>query len=120
MWLDYTNNYLKRNSNSIQRKDICGKEEDWCTIRGIQSVAYNPWHTRFFLVKNGRILSSTLVGRNDRLIVISKEEALEIRKRIPSVHIHRTAKQKSKRHNYFVEESYKVLALIQKLRKSED
>ena len=56
----------------------------------------------------------------DSLIVINKEEATELRRQIPSVHVHRTAKQRSKRHKYFVEESYKVLALLQKLRKEED
>ena len=54
------------------------------------------------------------------LIVVNKEEATELRRQIPSVHVHRTAKQRSKRHKYFVEESYKVLALLQKLRKEED
>lgn len=53
------------------------------------------------------------------LIVVNKEEAVELRRQIPSVHIHRTAKQRSKRHRYFVEESYKVLALLQKLRKED-
>ena len=57
---------------------------------------------------------------NGSLIVINKEEATELRRQIPSVHVHRTAKQRSKRHKYFVEESYKVLALLQKLRKEED
>ena len=57
---------------------------------------------------------------NGKLIVINKEEAEELRRQIPSVHVHRTAKQRSKRHKYFVEESYKVLALLQKLRKEED
>jgi hypothetical protein len=57
---------------------------------------------------------------NDLLIVINKDEAAELRRQIPSVHVHRTAKQRSKRHKYFVEESYKVLALLQKLRKEED
>jgi hypothetical protein len=56
----------------------------------------------------------------DSLIVINKEEAEELRRQIPSVHVHRTAKQRSKRHRYFVEESYKVLALLQKLRSKED
>jgi hypothetical protein len=54
------------------------------------------------------------------LIVVNKEEATELRRQIPSVHVHRTAKQRSKRHKYFVEESYKVLALLQKLRKEEE
>ena len=57
---------------------------------------------------------------NGKLIIINKEEATELRRQIPSVHVHRTAKQRSKRHRYFVEESYKVLALLQKLRKEED
>ena len=60
------------------------------------------------------------VEGNDSLVVINKEEAMELRRQIPSVHVHRTAKQRSKRHKYFVEESYKVLALLQKLRKEED
>lgn len=55
-----------------------------------------------------------------RLIRISQEEAMEIRKRIPTAHIRRTARQKSQRKRYFVEETFKVLALIQKLRKVED
>jgi hypothetical protein len=95
----------------------------------IQSIAYDSLHTiRCIQKKTGRNAVSNLGGflpllrieRTDSLIVISKEEALEIRRRIPSVHIHRTAKQKSQRHRYFVEESYKVLALIQKMRKNED
>lgn len=53
------------------------------------------------------------------MISINKEEATEIRKRIPSAHIVRTARQKSRRHRYFVEESYKVIALLQKIRKNE-
>jgi hypothetical protein len=53
------------------------------------------------------------------LIVVNKEEAAELRRQIPSVHVHRTAKQRSKRHRYFVEESYKVLALLQKIRKED-
>ena len=66
------------------------------------------------------VLSQFLHEGIDSLIVINKEEATELRRQIPSVHVHRTAKQRSKRHKYFVEESYKVLALLQKLRKEED
>lgn len=53
---------------------------------------------------------------NGKLVIINKEEAVELRRQIPSVHIHRTAKQRSKRHRYFVEESYKALAILQKIR----
>ena len=66
------------------------------------------------------VLFQSLCEGNGKLIVINKEEAEELRRQIPSVHVHRTAKQRSKRHKYFVEESYKVLALLQKLRKEED
>ena len=59
------------------------------------------------------------VEGNDSLIVINKDEAMELRRLLPSVHVRRTAKQRSKRHKYFVEESYKVLALLQKLRKED-
>ena len=65
------------------------------------------------------VLSQILHEGIDLLIVINKEEAEELRRQIPSVHVHRTAKQRSKRHKYFVEESYKVLALLQKLRKED-
>ena len=63
--------------------------------------------------------SQFLCEGNGSLIVVNKEEATELRRQIPSVHVHRTAKQRSKRHKYFVEESYKVLALLQKLRKED-
>ena len=65
------------------------------------------------------VLFQSLCEGNGSLIVINKEEATELRRQIPSVHVHRTAKQRSKRHKYFVEESYKVLALLQKLRKED-
>lgn len=65
------------------------------------------------------VLSQFLHEGIDRLIVVNKEEAMELRRQIPSVHVHRTAKQRSKRHRYFVEESYKVLALLQKIRKED-
>lgn len=72
-----------------------------------------------FLVHiHGSFLMFNLGG--GRLIRISQEEAMEIRKRIPTAHIRRTARQKSQRKRYFVEETFKVLALIQKLRKVED
>lgn len=51
------------------------------------------------------------------MIPINKSEAEEVRKRIPSAHVRRTARHKSGRHKYFVEETYKVLALLYKLRK---
>ena len=62
-----------------------------------------------------------LIGKEGGVFVIriSQDEAIEIRKRIPSAHIRRTARQKSQRKRYFVEETFKVLALIQKLRKVE-
>ena len=56
---------------------------------------------------------------NDSLLVINKDEATELRRLLPSVHVRRTAKQRNKRHRYFVEESYKVLALLQKIRKED-
>lgn len=51
------------------------------------------------------------------MIRIDKHEAAYLRERFPDVTITRTMKQRSKRHNYYVEESRKVLGALEKLRK---
>lgn len=50
------------------------------------------------------------------MIAISKEEKDIISKRFPNVHIVRTAKQRSKRHHYFCEESRGVMNYLRKAR----
>lgn len=46
------------------------------------------------------------------MIRIGKDEAAYLRERFPDVTITRTMKKKSKRHSYYVEESRKVLAAL--------
>lgn len=53
------------------------------------------------------------------MIAISKEEKDYISKNIPSAHIVRTMKQKSKRHRYYCEESAPVMRYLNKVRKAE-
>lgn len=50
------------------------------------------------------------------MILISKTEAKEVRRRFPYAHIYRTAKQKSKRHHYWCSEEPDVLTLIARMR----
>ena len=52
------------------------------------------------------------------MIRIDKAEAEHLRKRFPDITITRTMKQRSKRHRYYVEESYKVLNALAAFRKS--
>lgn len=51
------------------------------------------------------------------MIQISAEEKTYIQERIPGIHIHRTVKQKSKRHTYYMEESRNAMRLLNDLRK---
>lgn len=53
------------------------------------------------------------------MIAISKEEKDYISKNIPSAHIVRTMKQKSKRHRYYCEESAPVMRYLNKVRNVE-
>ena len=53
------------------------------------------------------------------MIAISKEEKDVICKRFPTIHIVRTMRQKSKRHNYFCEENRSVLALLKSIRNTD-
>lgn len=50
------------------------------------------------------------------MISINKEEAKAIRENIPSVHIVRTMKQKSKRGHYFCEESRQAIKFLEDMR----
>ena len=50
------------------------------------------------------------------MVLISKEEAKEVRKRFLFAHIYRTARQKSKRHGYWCSEEPEVLNLIDRMR----
>lgn len=50
------------------------------------------------------------------MIIVSKEEAREIRERFPFAAICRTVKQKNKRHRYFASEEKEVLGFIDKYR----
>lgn len=53
------------------------------------------------------------------MIAISKEEKDYISQNIPSAHIVRTMKQKSKRHRYYCEESVPVMRYLNKARNPE-
>lgn len=53
------------------------------------------------------------------MIRINKDEATYLRGRFPDLTITRTMKQKSKRHNYYVEESRKVLGALDKFRRGD-
>ena len=50
------------------------------------------------------------------MIAINKSEKEVISKRLPSVHIVRTMKQKSKRHHYYCEENKQVTQLLSEIR----
>ncbi len=52
------------------------------------------------------------------MVEITKAEKEIISRQIPSAHIVRTMKQKSKRHHYYCEESSKVMALLKEIRDS--
>lgn len=53
------------------------------------------------------------------MLAITKFEASELRRRCPSVHIVRTMKQKSRRGNYFCEETVAAIRVIKELRSGE-
>ena len=54
------------------------------------------------------------------MIAITKDEKEIITQRFPNVHIVRTAKQDSKRHHYYCEETKGVMRLLGQLRRGED
>ncbi len=51
------------------------------------------------------------------MICIGKAEAQYLRNKYPNLQIHRTAKQRSNRHRYYVEESPKVIKSLEKMKK---
>jgi hypothetical protein len=53
------------------------------------------------------------------MLAITKFEASELRRRCPNVHIVRTMKQKSRRGNYFCEETVAAIRVIKELRSGE-
>lgn len=53
------------------------------------------------------------------MVIISANEKKIIAERMPSVHIRRTVKQKSKRHRYYMEESKGAMRLLNSLRSAE-
>lgn len=50
------------------------------------------------------------------MVIITKEEKEIIAEKMPGVHIHRTVKQKSKRHRYYMEENKNAMRLLKELR----
>ena len=50
------------------------------------------------------------------MIAITATEKEFITKNLPSAHIRRTVKQKSKRHKYYLEESRKAMQMLAKYR----
>lgn len=52
------------------------------------------------------------------LIAISAREKQIIAESCPRVHIHRTVKQKSNRHRYYMEEHKEAMRILKSLRKS--
>lgn len=54
------------------------------------------------------------------MICIGKAEAEYLRKKYPNLQIHRTVKQHSNRHRYYVEESPKVLKSLEKMKSKEN
>lgn len=51
------------------------------------------------------------------MIEVNREQAIEIRKRLPYEHVTVCNKQaKSKKHTYYVPESYSVLKLLQEMK----
>ncbi len=51
------------------------------------------------------------------MIAINEREKKVIAERLPGVHIRRTVKQKSKRHQYYMEESREAMRILRSLRK---
>ena len=69
---------------------------------------------------NGINLLINIEEKDDNLMVlITKTEAEEIRRRFPKAHIVRTMKQKSSRHRYYVEEARGVMAYLHRTRSGE-
>lgn len=64
------------------------------------------------------VTTGILKGLIIKMFLISKEEAAELRRRCPQVHIVRTMKQKSNRGNYFCEETVAAIRVIRDLRAS--
>lgn len=72
-------------------------------------------------------LITLLISRHNHLferlyvlmLAITKFEASELRRRCPNVHIVRTMKQKSRRGNYFCEETVAAIRVIKELRSGE-
>ena len=54
------------------------------------------------------------------MIAINKSEKEVISKRLPSMHIVRTMKQKSNRHHYYCEENKQVMQLLSEIRGGAD
>lgn len=52
------------------------------------------------------------------MIAINAKEKEVIAEKIPTLHIRRTVKQKSKRHRYYMEESKLAMRLLKNLRKA--
>lgn len=50
------------------------------------------------------------------MVVICEREKKIIEKMLPYVHIHRTVKNKSNRHKYYMEENRSALELLSKIR----
>lgn len=51
------------------------------------------------------------------LIAINEREKKAIAERLPGVHIRRTVKRKSKRHQYYMEEDREAMRILRSLRK---
>ena len=52
-----------------------------------------------------------------QMILVTKDEAIILRQKIPEVSITRTMKQKSKRHHYYCEETLNAFSVLKELRK---
>jgi len=52
------------------------------------------------------------------VIAINAKEKEIIAERLPDIHIHRTVKQKSKRHKYYMEERRDAMRILKSLRRS--
>lgn len=50
------------------------------------------------------------------MVIITAEEKKIIAEKMPNVHIHRTVKQKTRRHRYYMEEDRNALRLLKELR----
>ena len=62
------------------------------------------------------VLFSLKHERKIYLIVINAKEKEAIIKKYPETHIHRTVKQKSGRHRYYMEESRNAMRMLRQLR----